>query len=83
MLGTALKQKGDLVAAVPVLQESIRQNPNDPGPYNTLAQILRQQGDLEGSKKLFAEGARAKASKDRESVELLQGKAMASAKTIQ
>ena len=40
--------------------------PQDPGPYNTLAQILRQTGELDESKRLFAEGARIKQAKEAE-----------------
>jgi cytochrome c-type biogenesis protein CcmH/NrfG len=40
------------------LKESIRLNPNTPGPFNTIGQILRQKGDLEGSKQAFSTGAR-------------------------
>jgi len=42
------------------LRTAIRLDPANPGPYNTLGQILRQKGDIEGSKQMFAEGARAK-----------------------
>jgi predicted Zn-dependent protease len=60
MLGTVLKQKGQLAAAEEPLRTAIRLTPDDPGPYNTLAQVLRQMGDIAGSKQMFAEGARVK-----------------------
>ena len=60
MLGTALKQQGELDAAAKALREAIRLDPTTPGPYNLLGQILRQQGDLPASKAMFAEGARVK-----------------------
>ena len=74
MLGTALKQKGDLEPAVTALREAIRLNPNDPGPYNTLGQALRQKGDAAGSQAAFAEGARAKARKDTEQAQMMRGR---------
>jgi Flp pilus assembly protein TadD len=61
MLGTALKQKGDLDKAEAALRTAIRLAPDNPGPYNTLGQLLRQKGDMEGSKVMFADGARIKA----------------------
>ena len=60
--------------AVPALKEAIRLNPTDPGPYNTLGQVLRLSGDPEGSRQAFAEGARAKAAKDKQSAEMLRKK---------
>jgi Flp pilus assembly protein TadD len=66
MLGTALKQKGDLDAAIVALREAIRLDPENPGPYNTLGQVLRIKGDLEGSKAAFADGARMKQKKEAE-----------------
>jgi len=66
MLGTVLKQKGESAPAEEALRTAIRLDPVNPGPYNTLALILRQKGDLEGSKKMFAEGARVKAAKETE-----------------
>lgn len=66
MLGTALKQKGDAAAAELALRTAIRLDPANPGPYNTLAQIMRQKGDVEESKRLFAEGERVKRSKEAE-----------------
>ncbi len=66
MLGTALKQAGDLDGAMAALQEALKLNPDTPGPYNTMAQILRVRGDLEGSRKAFAEGARVKKQKEGE-----------------
>jgi len=59
---------------VTVLRKAILLNPANPGPYNTLAQVLRQKGDIEGSKAAFAEGAKAKAKIDARSVEMLRGK---------
>jgi hypothetical protein len=44
-----------------------------PVPYNTLAQVLRQKGDIEGSKAAFAEGAQAKAKIDPQSAEMPRG----------
>ena len=66
MLGTVLKQKGDWAPAEEALRNAIRLTPADPGPYNTLGQLLRQKGDLEGSKRMFAEGARVKQAKETE-----------------
>jgi len=60
MLGTLLKQAGRPAEAAPALREAIRLNPEMPGPYNMLGQILRAQGDLEGSQAMFAAGARVK-----------------------
>ena len=74
MLGTALKQKGDLDGAVSALKEAIRLNPGDPGPFNTLGQALRQKGDLTASQAAFAQGARAKARKEAEQAETLRGR---------
>jgi len=74
MLGTALKQQGDLDGAIVALKEAARLNPNDPGPFNTLGQALRQAGDLTGSQAAFAEGARVKARKEAEQAETLRGK---------
>lgn len=65
MLGTVLKQRGDLAAAE-ALRAASRLEPADSGPYNTLALILRQRGDIEGSKQMFAEGARRKQAKEKE-----------------
>jgi Flp pilus assembly protein TadD len=74
MLGTALKQKGDLDSAETALRAAIRFDPANPGPYNTLGQLLRQKGDLEGSQKLFQEGARVKLKKEAELGKMLQKK---------
>jgi Flp pilus assembly protein TadD len=74
MLGTALKQKGDLDPAIEALRESIRLDPNDPGPHNTLGQILRIKGDLEGSKRSFAEGAAIKSRKEAEQSKMLRSR---------
>ncbi len=41
MLGIVLKQSGDLDSALAELKEAIRLDPNTPGPYNTIGQILR------------------------------------------
>ena len=74
MLGTALKQKGDLEGAVTALRDAIRLDPENPGPYNTLGQVLRMKGDVEGSRQAFAEGARTKAKKEAEQAEMLKKK---------
>jgi Flp pilus assembly protein TadD len=71
MLGTALKQSGDLEGAMNALREAIRLSPDDPGPYNTLGQVLRAKGDLEGSKRAFSEGARLKKNKEAEQSRIL------------
>ena len=73
MLGTVLKQAGNLAAADP-LRAAIRYDPANPGPYNTLAQVLRQKGDLAGSRAAFEEGAKAKTRKDAELGKMLQKK---------
>jgi cytochrome c-type biogenesis protein CcmH/NrfG len=72
MLGTVLKQKGELAAAITALREAIRLNTADPGPFNTLGQILKQKGDLEGSKQAFADGAKAKAKIEERQADLLR-----------
>ena len=56
------------------LREAARLLPDDPGPSNMLGQVLRMQGDLEGSKQAFAEGARLKQKKDAEQAETLRRK---------
>ena len=58
----------------PRCEEAIRLKPNDPGPYNTLGQVLRQKGDIAGSKAAFAQGAAAKKKLDDSQVELLNKK---------
>ena len=73
MLGTALKQAGHLAAAESALRSAIRLDPGNPGPYNTLGQVLRQKGDVEASRQAFAEGARAKQKKETELGKMLQG----------
>jgi hypothetical protein len=40
-------------------------------PYNTLGQVLRAKGDLEGSKRAFSEGARLKKNKEAEQSRIL------------
>jgi Flp pilus assembly protein TadD len=72
MLGTALKQNGELGEAERALRAAIRFDPANPGPYNTLAQLLRQKGDVEGSRAVFEEGARAKQKKETELGKMLQ-----------
>jgi cytochrome c-type biogenesis protein CcmH/NrfG len=79
MLGTALKQKGDLDAAAAALRTAVRLDPTNPGPYNTLAQVLRQKGDIEGSRQAFAEGARMKEKKETELGKMLQKRPASSA----
>jgi Flp pilus assembly protein TadD len=69
-----LKQKGDLSGAESALREAIRLRPDDPGPFNTLGQLLRQKGDIPGSKAAFAEGALAKKRLEDSQVELLNKK---------
>ena len=78
MLGTALKQKGDLDGAESALRKAIQLDPANPGPYNTLGQMLRQKGDVEGSRKMFAEGARMKEKKEAELGKMLQRKPQSS-----
>ena len=65
MLGTALKQEGDLKGASAALKEAIRLVPGDPGPWNTLGQVLRAEGDLDGATRAFAEGTRLKEKKEK------------------
>ena len=60
MLGTALRQTGDLEGAAAALEEAIRLNPETPGPFNALAQIRQIQGNREAAQKLFAEAAAVK-----------------------
>jgi hypothetical protein len=56
------------------LRAAILYDPNNPGPYNTLAQLLRQKGDLEASRAVFEEGAKAKQNKEAELGRMLQKK---------
>jgi Flp pilus assembly protein TadD len=72
MLGTALKQNGEPEAAETALRAAIRYDPANPGPYNTLAQLLRQKGDIETSRAVFEEGAKAKQKKEAELGRMLQ-----------
>ena len=51
---------GQLDDAVPALKSAIRLNPDTPGPFTLLGQILRAKGDAEGSRQAFAEAARIK-----------------------
>jgi Flp pilus assembly protein TadD len=74
MLGTVLKQKGDLEGAEAALRSAIRLDPANPGPYNTLGQVLRQKGDVEGSRQAFASGAKVMEKKDAELGRMLQKK---------
>ncbi len=74
MMGTALKQAGELDRAEAALRSAIRFAPDDPGPYNTLGQLLRQKGDIAGSQAAFAEGSRAKRAKEAELGRMLQKK---------
>jgi cytochrome c-type biogenesis protein CcmH/NrfG len=74
LLGTALKQQGNLGGALKSLREAARLLPDDPGPLNMVGQILRIQGDLEGSKQAFAEAARIKQKKEAEQSETLRQK---------
>jgi hypothetical protein len=48
--------------------------PEDPGPSNMIGQILRMQGDIDGSKLAFAEGARIKKKKEAEQINRLREK---------
>ena len=72
MLGTALKQQGELQGAETALRAAIRFDPSNPGPYNTLGQLLRQKGDAEGSREVFEAGAKAKREKEAELGKMLQ-----------
>ena len=49
-------------------------DPANPGLYNTRAQLLRQNGDIEGSRELFEEGAKVKQKKEAELGKMLQKK---------
>jgi Flp pilus assembly protein TadD len=69
-----LKQNGDLSGAIKELREAARLLPEDPGPFNMIGQILRVQGDLEGSKQAFAEAARIKLKKETEQADTLRNK---------
>jgi len=74
LLGSALKQKGDLDGALKALREAARLLPEDPGPSNMIGQVLRSQGDTEGSKLAFAEGARIKEKKEAEQAKNIRRK---------
>jgi Flp pilus assembly protein TadD len=74
MLGTALKQQGELAESETALRAAIKFDPNNPGPYNTLGQLLRQKGDMERSRKAFEEGAKVKQKKEAELGKMLQKK---------
>ena len=54
MLGTALKQKGDLPAAEAALQRRSGSIPRIPALITRWRQFLRQTGELEESRQLFA-----------------------------
>jgi tetratricopeptide (TPR) repeat protein len=64
MLGIALKGMDRPDEAIDELHEAMRLDPTTPGPYNTLAQILRAKGDQKGAAEAFATGARLKKEKD-------------------
>ena len=68
MLGTALKQKGDLAGAEAALREAIRLSPADPGPYNTLAQVLRAEGRRRGQPRGIRARARRRSRRRRPSL---------------
>ncbi|MDQ1470524.1 MAG: protein O-GlcNAc transferase, partial [Bryobacterales bacterium] len=72
MLGTALKQKGDVDAASQALRKAISLEDSDPGPHNTLALMLRQRGDAEGAKAEFARAAELKAAAEKRQAEMLR-----------
>jgi predicted Zn-dependent protease len=72
MLGIVLKQDGHPEDAIPELKEAIHLDPANPGPWNTLGQILRVKGDKEGSAQAFAEGARIKREKEGELANTLE-----------
>jgi cytochrome c-type biogenesis protein CcmH/NrfG len=74
MLGTVLKQSGNLDGAASALRTAIRLDPDNPGPYNTLGQVLQQKGEPEASRQAFQEGSRAKQKKDAELGKMLQKK---------
>ena len=61
-----------MAKAEAALRQAIRLTPNDPGPHNTLAQLLRAKGDDAGSRAAFAEGAKAKEKKEIELGKMLQ-----------
>jgi Flp pilus assembly protein TadD len=67
-----------LIKALAALRESVRLDPRNPGPHNTIAQILRAQGDLEGSRKAFEEAAQLKAAREAEQARTFRKAAAAS-----
>ena len=74
LLGTVLKQTSDMDGALQELREGARLLPEDPGPFNMIGQILRIEGDLEGSKQAFARSASIKQKKEAEQAESLRQK---------
>jgi Flp pilus assembly protein TadD len=64
MLGIALKSDENYDAAMKELREAIRLDPTTPGPWNTIAQILRIKGDNAGSEQAFAKGTELKRIKE-------------------
>ena len=58
--------------ALTSLREAIRLGLKDPGPYNTLGQVVRW--SAEGSKNAFAEAARIKKEKEAAQARMLQHK---------
>lgn len=64
MLGTVLRQQGELQEAEKSLRRAIELRPDDPGPYTQLAQVFRSEGKAEESKQMFAMAADRKAQKE-------------------
>jgi Flp pilus assembly protein TadD len=62
----------DYDGAIAELREAIRLDPNTPGPYNTLGQILSIKGDKQGSQEAFATGAKLNNQKNAELANTLE-----------
>ena len=70
MLGTVLRQQGELEQSEKALGKAIELKPEDPGPYTQLAQVLRSMGKPDESKQMFALAAERKARKETQQKEM-------------
>jgi Flp pilus assembly protein TadD len=70
-----LKQQGNLSAAERALRTGITFDPDNPGAYNSLGQVLRAEGQLDESRLAFAKGARAEQHQRHELGSMLSQKA--------